>query len=536
GVPPTYNWNEPSFGGFGSLQVDNSKPEFSCFIELTDFLEQNHLPFPKHIYFPFPTDVVFAYRTNPRILQDCVIETDLHLPFGFDADSPDLEQSYLLILISLPLKIRRVAYCEVLHESLHESSAPFTKKLSSAHFYTTCRLDTIFEDDRYQNLVNLNLTFQISHEVTKLIPRSVKTLNCNILCPEFQVDDFGFPSGLKSLNVLLFNYPEQCWACFNDLEHLSNLLFENIKNEKRVPYYNVRFPKSLKSVKSTGLDVEAIKNQCPNLTSFECSIARHAERHGNSFNFPEKLTNLRVGGGTLANIEKYENGSSIKFPKSLQALHLVRDSQNVQFGESETLFSNKEESMLQNLKILSINYFDGFSRLGPLPQSLTQLTINLPSQRMEMLNSDFFDNLKSVTSLQLLRIYCPLGANFDYELPPKLQLLEFINPELSKISLRSKSLKQLNLYQTKFSVVSPENFQVPDSLVELKLHGPSFLSDEGGIQSFAKSSVFPQKLQRLELGCDAMHKIPILPPNLKTLDITCQVARAKQYDFDNLPT
>ncbi|EMG49327.1 hypothetical protein G210_5924, partial [Candida maltosa Xu316] len=227
-------------------------------------------------------------------------------------------------------------------------------------------------------------------------------------------------------------------------------------------------------------------------------------------------------------IERTINQNSIKLPKNLQSLYIDGDSYKGQFGKSRTLFSNKEENMLQNLKILSIIYFDGFSRLGLLPPSLTQLTI-CSGRKMKSLNSDFFDNLKSVTSLQSLTIYCPLGACFDYELPPKLEYLELSNRQLCKISLRSKSLKRFYLYQTKFSVVSPENFQVPESLVELVLSNCV-------ITLFDDSFVFPQRLQSLYLDGQDAQKIPKLPPNLKCLFILYDLREVTEAYFPDFPS
>ncbi|EMG49371.1 hypothetical protein G210_5871 [Candida maltosa Xu316] len=544
GLPPSFSsWDKPEFAEkFMNSRVIERKPEFSCFKELIDFLDENHLPLPHHIYFKRAVDILLVYDKNPRTLQDCIIETSLDL-FGED-ENRDLGKLYLQKLISLPLKIRIVKNCEVLQGLIHESIDQFTRQLESASFSFKAPLETIFEGDRYQNLFNLEICFFISHDVVKLIPRSVKTLKFSIACPDFQVEDFGFPSALKSLNVSLGNYSEQYMLNFSSLRNLVNLDFYVTKNGLPIPFYNVTFPNSLRSVKSTGLDVDAIKSQCPEVNSFNCQKVRQVERTGNAVTFPEKLTHLYVDGGILANIEKVEDvqandskkrkiertthPNSIKLPKNLQSLYLDRGSYKVQFNESETLFSNKEENMLKNLKILSINYFDGFSRLGPLPQSLTQLTI-CSTQRMKSLNSDFFDNLKRITNLESLKIHCPLGPCFDYALPPKLQLFEFTNLVLSKISLRSESLRYLRLVGGKLHVGSPENVQLPESLVELHLINC-------GIDSFDELFTFSQSLEILNLNVQKVQKIPKLPPNLKNFYIFYGGLKTNQSDIAELST
>ncbi|EMG45881.1 hypothetical protein G210_3908, partial [Candida maltosa Xu316] len=245
-------------------------PEFSCFKELIDFLEENRLPFPKYVNFLHPIDIILAYESDPSILEDCIIETDLKSPFSSDAYSLELREFYLQRLISLPLKIRYVKNCGIIHEIIPESSFQFTRKLKTASFNNEFPLESFFGDNRYQNLINLYLSFKISHEAVTLIPRSVKKLNCEVVYPGFQVEELGFPRGLRSLSLTLCNFPEQYCLNFSNLERLVKLEFDGMRDNELTTFYNFSFPKSLKQVKSFALAMEVIKNQCPGLTSLEC--------------------------------------------------------------------------------------------------------------------------------------------------------------------------------------------------------------------------------------------------------------------------
>ncbi|EMG45544.1 hypothetical protein G210_4270, partial [Candida maltosa Xu316] len=526
-LPPDSRWIDPSFPRkLDYLGIDERKPNFSCFNSLIAYLEQNHVPLPKYIHFESFIDIVVVHDANPNVLQDCIIQTNLDISAGSDRYSSELRKFYLEKLISLPLKFRRVGYCE---ELIDESSDQFTRNLTSACFNKTCLLEIAFEGNRYQNLVNLEIRFDISHEVLKYIPRQIKKLNCCILRPEFELTEFGFPSGLRSLEVSFINYPENYEVNFTDLEHLVDLEFDITHSRRKIPFYNVTFPKSLKSVTSFALDLVQVKNQCPELMHFDCLTVRHAETEANAIDFPEKVTRLRLGCGELANVEKYENDSSTKLPKNLQSLYLADGPCEVEFDESQTLFSDKEENKLQSLSSVTLFEVKEFMKFGPIPRSLTELMIYSPKNRMKSLEGDFFASLKSVTSLRLLKITCPLGSIFDYELPPNLQCFEFNNRELCKISIRSETLKCLRLYAAKFEEISPKNVQIPGSLVELSIIDCFF-------HSFDKSFLFPGNLQILNLDVPNVKNIPKLPSNLKTFHICYQVVNAKQSEFDKLPT
>ncbi|EMG46244.1 hypothetical protein G210_3516 [Candida maltosa Xu316] len=533
-IPHDSKWTGPSLPKILSYsQLDNSKPGFSCFNSLTDFLRENHLPLPRNIYFAHFVDIVLVYDSNPNLLKESIIKTDLQPPYGNSACSSDLKRHYLQRLISLPLKIRNARYCENIDDMMDEASGQFTRKLTSAHFCRVCPLDSTFEDGNYQNLVNLNLIFEITHEVVKYIPKSVKKLNCRILCTQFKSQEFGFPSGLRDLIVTLVNYPKKSRVNFTNLGHLLNLEYYIIHNGYKADYYNVSFPKSLKSVTTFSLDMVEVKNQCPELAHLHCLTVRHSERNDNAFQLPGKLTHLCMEDNLLTNIEKYENDSSIKFPKNLQTLYIVGDPSfsrpRFEFDESQTLFSNKEENILQNLTSMTLFQVEEFMKFGPIPASLTELTIHAPSQRVGPLDNDFFTNLKSVTNLKVLKINCRLNSNFDYELPPKLEYFELTNAKLCKISLRSKSLTCLRLKGGKFNNVTSENVQIPESLVELALY-------DCGITSFHDSFEFPKNLQILNLDIRKVEFIPKLPPKLKIFHISYKAQTMNQTDFAKLPT
>ncbi|EMG46757.1 hypothetical protein G210_2984 [Candida maltosa Xu316] len=375
---PDYLWDESSFpekliypGKLNYPEKDESKPRFFCFKSLTDFVEQNQLPIPKHICFDYFTDIVVAYEKNPKILQDCIIETDLSLSDYFD--NPDSTKSYLQKFISLPLKIRSARSCEAVHKMVIESSVQFTRKLTSASFNESFPLVSFFRGDIYQNLVNLEIRDPISNESVKYIPRSVKTLKCEMFRPEFELTEFGFPNGLENLHLSLQDYPEEYALNFSNLEHLVDLKFAIIdEDDVSIRYYKASFPRSLKRVKSPVLDIAEVKKSCPELTLFDCMLVRPPKSNVIVFSFPEKLTHLHVRGSVLKKIQTCENNSkpfhfnlsfkrrkveqtikptSIKFPKNLQSLYLAGDSDfcrdQTEFHEWETLFSDKEENILQ---------------------------------------------------------------------------------------------------------------------------------------------------------------------------------------------
>ncbi|EMG49900.1 hypothetical protein G210_5199 [Candida maltosa Xu316] len=513
-------------------ETNELTPEFYCFKSLTDFLDQNNLPMPRHINFFHPIELILVHYRDPNILQNCTIETSFRIFFDSERYNFLLRRSYLSKLIALPLKFRGAQYCEILDEMMDEWGYQFTRNLTSASFTMKFPLYDTFKNDRYKNLTTLKIASRFSHKMVKYIPRSVEKLSCNISCPQNELKELGFPYGLRSLKVSWHNYPEKCSLDFSYLGQLVDLESDVIKKD-RIAFYNVSFPRSLKSVGSFGLDMELLKNQCPELTSIHCMTVRHAERKGNSFNFPEKSTHLRVEAGVLEHIEKCENDSSIKFPKNLQSLYVVGNprvrGQEVEFDESRSLFSNKEENILQNLKSLTLFRVEMFMRFGQIPQSLSQLTIRSPSEKVGPSNDEFFDNLKNVTSLKVLKIHCPLGSSFEYELPPKLQCFVFFNPNLSKISLRSESLQILRLNEGKFNDVTPENVQIPGSLVELALY-------DCGITFFDDSFEFPKNLQILNLNGNKLEKIPKLPPNLKSFSSNYGAIKPDQSDFAELPT
>ncbi|EMG49929.1 hypothetical protein G210_5099 [Candida maltosa Xu316] len=546
---PVYEgWNEDRFGEtIFSSEFGKLNPRFACFKGLTDFLEENHIPFPKCIEFEYPIDIIHVYDANPIILQDCIIETSLEVFCESRKYSFELRKFYLEKLISLPLKIRSVEKCEILHELMPESSLQFTRKLTTAHFSKEFPLETVFENDAYQNLINLTLKFPISHEMVTLIPRSVKKLNCEIVYPGIELSEFDFPSGLRSLSITLANFPEGYSVNFSYLERLVILEFNVKQSNERIPYYNVTFPKSLKSVKSSALDLEEIKNQCPELTCFDCRGKTNAEGKSNNITFPEKLTHLYVDGGTLDNIEKVKDNPSViqvndskkrkifnstlfKFPKNLQRLRVVGDSTEPCCYKSQFLFSNSEQHILHKLTSLSLYKPEGFARFGPIPRSLTELWIILPKYDTGILINDVFDDLKNLTNLRLLRIDGVFDEYFDYELPPKLQLFDFTNPRLCKIRIRSETLKRLRLSEAKFNFVTPENFQIPESLVEL--HLVSCL-----LYRFDERFEFPENLQILNShGNTSDYSYPELPQNLKILSSTYEAKFLDQCYIDELPT
>ncbi|EMG48058.1 hypothetical protein G210_1441 [Candida maltosa Xu316] len=556
GTMPRYSmWRGSSFT---CSQVDEPKPEFSCFKSLTDFLTENHLPFPKSIEFIHPIDIIKVYDSNPSILQDCIIETDLGIFYYSARYSSELRKSYLQKLISLPLKFRRIVDCHVIYQMMHESSAQFTRNLTSATFPLSFPLEIVFGDDRYHNLVDLEISEQISHEVVKYIPRSVKKLNCCVLCPNYELSEFGFPSGLKNLKVTFHDYPDNCVVNFRILEYLVELEFHIMDYGYKIENYNVSFPKSLKSVKIFALDMVEVNNQCPQLTHFDCSKIKHTEGKDNTFNFPEKLTRLSVDVDILKHIENCQNNpvvkqvgrskkrkstkiidsTSIKFPKNLESLYIIGDQRyrqhKIEFDESQTLFSNIEENRLKNLTSVTLSHVENFMGFGRIPPSLTQLSIHSP-YRMESLNRDFFDDLKRITTLKVLRINCSHNSVFDYELPPKLQSFEFINRVLHKVSIKSESLKHLHLESSKLKEVTPGNVQLPGSLIELSLVESVSGFDKPTIISIDESFVFPQKLQKLKLEFDRLQRIPKIPPNLKTLHTYYDSAETKEFDFAELP-
>ncbi|EMG45596.1 hypothetical protein G210_4219 [Candida maltosa Xu316] len=550
---PSYSAHKRSGPKVRVPVFDESKPDFSCIKSLTDFLEDNNLPFPKNVRFLHPIDIILAYDTHPGVLQNCIIETNLEM-FG-DSDNPDLRKTYLQKLISLPLKFGRVTNCQILHELVPESSVQFTKKLTSASFSKEFSLEIAFQYDRYQNLVHLEIEDRISYEVVKYIPRSVKKLRCRILCPEFELREFDFPRGLRRLNVAFHHYPLNCVVNLNNLEYLADLEFSFNRHGRRIIYRNIRLPKSLKLVKGLHgvvLDIMEIQNQCPKLTSFDCLKVKHPEKNDATLKFSENLTQLRIKGALLEHIERCENDPSVihvtdtkrrkiectvastamKLPKNLQSLYIDGESQyrqpKVEVGDLPTLFSNKNENILQDLKTLTLRHFDGFSRFGHIPRSLTELRIHSPTSEMEQLNSDFFDDLKSVLSLKFLLIESSLDPYFEYELPPKLETFILIRSNFRKFSIRSESLKYLHLEETEFSELNSETFQIPESLVELSIL-------ECDIILFAKSFDFPQNLQKLSIRTEILQRIPKLPLNIKTLYISGRILEKTQDEFSALP-
>ncbi|EMG45883.1 hypothetical protein G210_3905, partial [Candida maltosa Xu316] len=250
--------------------IIKSKPEFESVTSLIDFLQQNHLPFPKYVRFEHPMDVVIAYNTQPSILEDCIIETDLSIFDNSSMFAFDFRVFCLQRVISLPLKIRQVKYCGIMQEILPKLTHPFARKLTSTSFNEIFALEVALGDDRYQNLVNLEILCEIDQEMIKDIPKSVKKLSCKIKRSESGLTVFGFPSGLRILNVSLTDYRNEYRLNFSILEQLVDLEFNVTKENQEIPFYNVSFPNSLKSVKSFALDIEEVKNQCPELTSLEC--------------------------------------------------------------------------------------------------------------------------------------------------------------------------------------------------------------------------------------------------------------------------
>ncbi|EMG45905.1 hypothetical protein G210_3880, partial [Candida maltosa Xu316] len=525
-------------------------PEFESLTSLIDFLQHNHLPFPKYVRFFETIDIILTYDTNPSILEDCIIETDLSIFDDSSRFTLQLRNFYLQRLISLPLKIRRVEFCETVHTMMHESSVQFARKLTSAGFNNDLPLEIAFSDDRYQNLVNLAIRFEIYQEMLQHIPRSVKKLNCRILCTESGLTEFGFPIGLRILTVALIDFPNEYCLNLSNLEELVDLEFFGPRNREPTTFYNFNFPKSLKSVNIFALDMEVITNQCPELTSLKCKRVRHAENKDNFFNFPEKLTDLNVDIGVLERIEQCENeplltqvddsetesiiySTSINLPKGLQSLHVVGYSwvhiPRTEFSESQTLFSNKEENILHNLTSMKLTNVKSNLRLGPIPQSLTHLEFISSDHRMKSLDIGFFENLKNLTNLKLLKIKCPLDSCFDYELPPNLKCFEFHNSNLCKIFIHSESLKCLRLEGAKFNVVSSENVQIPENLCELKL-------SSCGISFIDESFTFPNSLQILNLDGNSLKRIPKLPPSLKSFSSNYVADKPDQIEFAELPT
>ncbi|EMG46242.1 hypothetical protein G210_3514 [Candida maltosa Xu316] len=548
-IPHDSKWTGPSPQQYFMEPKSIDRSEFYCLESLTDFLEENHLPFPRHIYFYHPIDIIVAYDKNSSILQNCIIETDLELFDDLPHYTLDLSKFYLQKLISLPLKIRHVRYCEIMHELMGESTIEFTRKLTDATFLNECPLELVFGGNKYQNLVNLAIGDQISHEMVKHIPRSVKAFKCQILCSGFELTEFDFPDGLEKLRVSLIDYPKEHSLSFSNLKQLVDLYFDLADYDNEASLCNVSFPKSLKSVRSHALNIEEIKNQCPELTSLYGSTNGHTEIKGNSFNFPEKLTYLSVVVDVFEHIETLENNSavvpvndtkrrkphsaSIKLPKNLQSLYVIGDSwvdgHEVEFDESLTLFSNKEENILHNLTSMKLFNLKSFMRFGPIPQSLTHLECISSEYRIESLDRDFFDNLKNATNLKVLKISSPLDSSFECELPPKLQCFEFFNPNLSKITLRSRSLQILRLKGGKFNEVTSESVQIPESLVEL-------LMIKCGIIGFDKSFTFPKNLQILDLHGNDLKRIHKLPPNLKSFSSYYSAPKLDQSVVDELPT
>ncbi|EMG46758.1 hypothetical protein G210_2985 [Candida maltosa Xu316] len=99
---------------------------------------------------------------------------------------------------------------------------------------------------------------------------------------------------------------------------------------------------------------------------------------------------------------------------------------------------------------------------------------------------------------------------------------------LNKISIRSQNLKCLRLKGTNFNTITPQNFQIPESLVELSVvaHGKNLLY---------KSFIFPQNLQILNFH-HKLRRIPKVPSKLKNLHIVYDPLKATQSDFAGLPT
>ncbi|EER30864.1 predicted protein [Candida tropicalis MYA-3404] len=344
---------------------DESTPIFGDIDNLISFVKDNHIPFPKYIYFKNPVDIISTHKSYCGILDNTHLQTTLR-----DLKYSGIDIAYVMMLKELPYRFDRLDDFYVMDEEIYGDNKAWCKNLRRLEisFEADFTPGNFFPDMEFENLIDLVIGPRMLNEDMRYIPRSVKYLSCplDLRGLESAIDaesQIQLPINLRTFQTNA-RHDIEFTIDFRRMSSLMNLTFFSAK------CIAIDFPSSMREmIIFSRFDVSNLTQQCLRLTTLCLN-----EVFGTFVSFPQNLKSLNIDIQALQYMLTEMGLGYTALPSNLEDLRIYGSNENV--DEFSSIF-NFDFKPWKQLKRLDLSFASGIQlekfSLQNFPKSMTHL-------------------------------------------------------------------------------------------------------------------------------------------------------------------